>query len=104
MREHQGKTDQIVEIVIEILFGTILRKEDVSQIKNDLFMLYPKIPISERFLISFVLQQSELELRARILYYLQASMAIPLIMSCQKTFRNFQRNMKYSHEIALCMQ
>lgn len=55
-----ASADEVVETIIEILFGIILRREDISQIKNDLMMIYNDVAVSERFLVSFVLQQSDI--------------------------------------------
>jgi len=74
-----GKKEILSRRLIMYLFGAINRREDldrtVDYLKDDPF----GIPLSARYLISFILDMSDIDLRSRILHYLTECYSVPLI-------------------------
>ena len=71
------------------MFGFINRRENIStfisilkSIENSKGEKVINLPISSRFLISFLLQKSDNDLRSRIIHYISEYFSVPLIMNC----------------------
>jgi hypothetical protein len=64
------------------MFGFINRRENISQFVAILKSLKLPVEVSARFLLNLVLQNSDIDLRTRILNYQSEYFSIPLIMNC----------------------
>jgi len=71
----------------------------VSDLKNTVL----GISISSRFLMNFLLQNCDLNLRSRILYYQSEYFSVPLLMNCLVSFEKRKQNLLYMPEIAFNM-
>lgn len=61
--------NEFVEYIILQMFGYFNRRENLSSFLSDISSLNLPIHISSRFLLSLVLQNSDINLRARIIQY-----------------------------------
>ena len=66
--------------------------------------LYPELNLSVRYLISFILDMSDIELRTRLLHYQSQIYAVPLIYPSQISYMNHERDMTYVPEIYFNMK
>ena len=73
--------------IIELIFSFINRKEKLKKIIEILRELKLPIKFSVRFFVSLILQNSETNLRSRIISYLCAYNSVPMIMQCQHNFK-----------------
>ena len=103
IKTNKRKEEDFAQLIIETLFGFILRKESISQYISDLDDQVPNRNISERFLIAFLLQCSDMGLRARLTYYLSQNSAVPLVMNDQSTFMENEPKMDYLFELIFTM-
>ena len=72
----------------------------VSDLKN----IGLKVEISSKFLINFLLQNCDLSLKSRIIYYQSEYFSIPLIMNCLSSYESRgKQKLIYIPEIAFNM-
>jgi hypothetical protein len=63
-------SDDFVNEIIQEVFGLINRRENISNLNEIMISLNLKEKTSSRFLINLVLQNSNIELKSRLIYYL----------------------------------
>ena len=71
----------------------------VSDLKN----IGLKVEISSKFLINFLIQNCDLSLKSRIIFYQSEYFSIPLIMNCLSSFESRKEKLIYIPEIAFNM-
>ena len=85
------------------MFGYFNRRENLSGFLLDLKNRNMPVQISTRFLLCLVLQNSDINLRSRILQYYSDYFSVPLIMRCQLSPESKTINLRYAPELALIM-
>jgi hypothetical protein len=89
--------------IINQLFGFLNRRESMLSFVSDLKNVGLKVEISSRFLINYLLQNSDLSLRSRIIYYQSEYFSVPLIMNCLVSYESRKEKLLYIPEIAFNM-
>ena len=70
------------------MFSFINRKEKLKKLVEILKEINLPIQLSVRFFVSLILQNSETNLRSRIISYLCAYNSVPMIMQCQHSYKS----------------
>jgi len=99
-----SRPDRLTDHIISTLFGFILRKENIEDYESELQQKISDINVSVRFLMSFLLQSADLGLRARLNHYLCMNLGVPMIMNCQKTFREQTNRMIFNSELIFSIE
>ena len=70
------------------MFGVITRREQMEDAVNVMKDVHPDLKLSVRFLCSFILDMSDLELRSRVVHYISEIFAVPLIYPSHISYEN----------------
>jgi len=91
---------------ITYLFGIFNRKENLDNSTQVLkYVIKEKgLNISSRFLTTYALMVSDMELRNRILFYQSQYYAVPLMYPCQVSFENRDQNVRLVPEVFFNMR
>ena len=98
-----GRKEIFSKGLIQYLFGSINRREDLEQTVGILAYDPFSIPLSARYLISFILDMSDIDLRSRILHYLTECYAVPLIYPDQIAFQDYSAQVRWVPEVLFNM-
>ena len=106
-RSHNNSNmpERLARKLVYFLFGVLNRREDLQATVLALgeIQTYFASRISIRFLITYLLEMSNIELRNRLLYYLEMVVAVPLIYACHRACVNNRSDMRYVPEVLFNM-